>query len=578
MNKNVFLLALVICASVITTNAQVLNKTTTFKLGGLGRSIVTSDKLAGDLVQGDTITPKKGLGGYTLFDLNMDLTINKIFNANTIMRIKNPFGSFYGQNTFFEFRQLQFRGQIGRNLKYEVGDIYIGDMTKYTVYNSNDPSANRFESDVFKLRRNILEYENFVVGNKWRLQGVQLNYGIDSVSIFQHINLNLFGVRTNATNDLETPDRIFFGGRLNLIQSEKFRIGFNAVDFSDLAVSQSNIKMSNNVYTIDGAYTWQNDNLLLGVGFEGGVSSYSYSKTFTDSSNSKDDYFYQPEIRAGFKPAKIMLSASYRNVGANFNSPTAQTQRVNSQANPAIFPLVNQNTTARTPMMFDRLTNESSYNRSISQTLGVFLPQYGNITPYGQATPNRVGLSLGLATDTSLKNFAAEVQVDVLSEINGEFTLDLRQFTGVRAGGMINIGGLAKMNRLISITGGFRNEHTKRDGNLAVDFKSNIVDLGLTVETLRKVDLVVGVKMLTAKGNEYLTIRNSLNAVATFNPTVNTYLYDGSENIYSAGLRFRFADFAQASVIYNSSQVIRNNTSNANYQFNQLFMSFILKF
>src|SRR6185312_2828425 len=101
MNKNVFLLAIVIWVTAVTANAQVLNKNTTFKIGGLGRSILTSDKLDGNLVDNDTISPAKGLGGYTLFDLNMDLTINKIFNANTILRVKNPYGSFYGQDTKF---------------------------------------------------------------------------------------------------------------------------------------------------------------------------------------------------------------------------------------------------------------------------------------------------------------------------------------------------------------------------------------------------------------------------------------------------------------------------------------------
>ncbi|MDB5274052.1 MAG: hypothetical protein JWO58_2419, partial [Chitinophagaceae bacterium] len=529
MNKNVFLLAIVIWATSITANAQVLNKNTTFKIGGLGRSILTSDKLSGDLVQGDTLSPKKGLGGYTLFDMNMDLTINKIFNANAILRVKNPYGSFYGQDTKFEFRQLQFRGQIGRTLKYELGDIYVG-MTPYTLYNSKDPSASRFESDVFKARRDILEYENFYVGNKWRLQGLQLNYGLDSVLSMQRIALNVFGIRTNVTNDGSVPDRILFGGRLDVIQSSKFRVGLNAVNFSDLAVSQSNISIRNEVYTADAALTLQNDVFLLGVGIEGGTSAYNYQNKSGDTSNSNHDFFVQPDLKIGVKPVKLVVNGSYRNVGAQFNSPTAQTQRVNAGVNPSIFPLVNQNTTARGQMMFDRFTNETGYNRSIVQTLGVFLPQYGNITPYGQATPNRVGFSGGIATDTSLKNFAAEVQVDLLSEINGVGTTDLRKFTGIRGGFVINVGGLAKLNRVIDLSAGIKNETTKRDGPAAVDFKSTIIDAGLSIETLRKVDIIGGIKLLTAKGNEYLPLRNNYNQVVQSNGIDNSggngYQYD----------------------------------------------------
>ncbi|MDF2455722.1 MAG: hypothetical protein K0R51_1715, partial [Cytophagaceae bacterium] len=545
MNKNVFLLALVIWVTSITANAQVLNKNTTFKLGGLGRSIITSDRLGGDLIAGDTLSPNKGLGGYTLFDLNMDLSINKIFNANTIMRMKNPYGSFYGQDTYFEFRQLQFRGQISRSLKYEFGDIYIG-MTPFTVFNAYDPSASRFESDIFKARRDILEYENFYVDNKWRLQGVQLFYNVDSVAIFKQIGVNVFGVRTNITNDANVADRIFVGGRLDLVQSDMLRVGLNAVSYTDLPVSQTEIALKNEVYTADAAFKWENDVLMLGIGGELGTSSFSYKNKVGDTSNAFSDFFYKPEVKAGIKPVKLLVTASYRNVGPQFNSQGAQTQRVNVGVNPAIFPTVNQGTANRGQMLFDRMTEEKIYNRNIAPTLGGFLPQYGNITPYGQATPNRTGFSAGIATDTSLKNIAFEVNIDLLTEVKGEGSPELRKYTGIRGGASVNVGGLLKWNRLLDVTAGVRQENTTRDGDAAVDFKSTIIDAGLAIETLKRVDLIGGVKMLSAKGNEYLSNRNNFNQINGF----TAYQYDGSENIYSAGLRFRFAEFAQASVMY----------------------------
>ena len=306
MNKIVFLLALVIGATAYTANAQVLNKNTTFKLGGLGRSVLTNDKLSGPILDGDTTSANKGLGGYTLFDLNADLTINQIFNANVIMRIKNPYGSFYGQDTYFEFRQLQFNGRIGRNLKYEFGDIYVG-LTPYTVYNANEPTDNKFEAASFKVRRDILEYENFYVGNKWRLQGVQLNYGLDSVVSFKRINLKVFGVRTNVTNDNTIPDRVFLGGRLDLIKNDKLKFGLNAVSFTDLPVSTTEVELHNNVFTGDVAYTWQNDALLLGFALEGGISDTKYQDNSNSTSSAFSDYFYNPELKAGIKSVKINI-------------------------------------------------------------------------------------------------------------------------------------------------------------------------------------------------------------------------------------------------------------------------------
>ncbi len=576
MNKNVFLLALVIWVAGFTANAQVLNKNTTFKLGGLGRSVLTSDKLSGPLLEGDTLSANKGLGGYTLFDLNADLTVNQIFNANTILRMRNPYGSFYGQDTYFEFRQLQFNGRIGRNLKYELGDIYIG-LTPYTVHNANEPMDTKFEADVFKVRRDILNYENFYVDNKWRLQGVQLTYGLDSVLTFNRIGIKAFGVRTNATNEGLTPDRVFVGGRLDFVKNDMLKFGVNGVTYTDLPVSTTQIELQNNVYTGDAAFTWQNDALLLGVAVEGGISSTKYADNFNKTSNSFEDFFYQPELKAGFKPAKVLLSASYRNVGPQFNSPSAQTQRINATYNPTIFPTQNLDAVNRGQMIFDRTTEEGIYNRSLTQSLQAFLPQYGNITPYGPATPNRTGISAGITTDTSLHNITIEAGVDLLSEINGELTEELRKFTGIRGGVLVNVGSLVKLKRLIDVSVGVRTENTTRDGDLKVDFKSTVIDAGLSVETFRKVDFIGGIKMLTAKGNEYRVNRNAISQVMAYDPSYD-YLYDGAENIYSAGLRFRFADFAQASVVYNMTQVTRNNSVNADYNYDQLFMNFVLKF
>jgi len=584
MNKIVFLLALAIGATALTANAQVLNKNTTFKLGGLGRSVLTSDKLSGPALAGDTISANKGLGGYTLFDLNADLTINQIFNANVIMRIKNPYGSFYGQDTYFEFRQLQFNGRIGRNLKYEVGDIYVG-LTPYTVHNSKEPTDSRFEADAFKVRRDILEYENFYVGNKWRLQGVQLNYGLDSVVSFKRVNLKVFGVRTNTTNEGTVPDRVFLGGRLDLIKNDNLKFGLNGVSFTDLPISATQVELHNNVFTADGAYTWQNDALLLGIAIEGGMSDTKYKDNFAVTENKFSDYFYNPELKAGFKPAKINLTAGYRNVGPQFNSPSAQTQRVNASYNPTIFPTMQNSISTTNPTgdrgqaLYDRSTEEGVYNRSLSQSLQAFAPQYGNITPYGTATPNRTGISAGLATDTSLHNITVEANVDMLSEINPELTNDLRKFMGIRGGVLVNIGGLAKLNRLIGVSVGVKNESTKRGTvgvDLGVDFKSTIIDAGFALETFRKVDLIGGVKLLTAKGNEFLAQRN--NAISQVDG-YTAYVYDGSENTMCGGLRFRFAEFAQASVVYNTTMVKRTiNASLQDYTYNQLFMNFVLKF
>ena len=100
------------------------------------------------------------------------------------------------------------------------------------------------------IEKDILEYENFYVQDKWRLQGLQLFYNLDSVLIFKKIELNGFGVRTNVTNENTVPDRAFIGGRSNFVFNDKLQIGLNGVGFTDLQVSNTQVYIKNNVLTI----------------------------------------------------------------------------------------------------------------------------------------------------------------------------------------------------------------------------------------------------------------------------------------------------------------------------------------
>src|SRR5580693_1742546 len=94
-----------------------------FNFNGLGRSIVTSSKMSGPTLNNDTTSKSKGVSGYTLFDLQPNILINNNVKVNAILRLRNPFGSFYGAYTAFSFRQFQVMGRIGKVVNYEIGDI-----------------------------------------------------------------------------------------------------------------------------------------------------------------------------------------------------------------------------------------------------------------------------------------------------------------------------------------------------------------------------------------------------------------------------------------------------------------------
>jgi hypothetical protein len=544
-----------------------------FNFNGLGRAIVTSNKISGPTLKGDTTSPSKGVSGYTLFDLQPNLVINNNIKANAILRLRNPFGSFFGAATAFSFRQFQIMGKIGKAIEYEIGDIYLGNMTKYTMYKPAE-TFHEYESEIHQMRRSVVEYENFVKGNMWRLQGVQGKSLFGFNSGIKTLGINIFAVRTNATNDKNVPDRIMSGGRIGIVQSQYLSLGVNYVGLMDVKLNADQVEYSNNVLTGDAKVTLDRESFLVQLNGEFGGSNFKNVQVYNDSTVKYSDHVYDGGLKAVYKPAKVKLFASYRSVGAQFSSPSAQTSRINVGQQPALFGRIVNSTVSRNQTLYDRLTDEQSYNRSVSPVLYGFLPQYGNLSPYGDATPNRQGMTAGIGTDTSAKIISAELRADLFSEIIGEGVVDKRKYTSIRGGFLFNFGDLLKINRKMNVNFGFRQENTTRGGNAPINFKSLLIDAGASVEVVKSFDLLIGAKLLNASGNEYLSMRNQFNLLSNFTP----YAINLKEMIYSAGARLRFSGRSYFTVNYNVSGYKETTNYNYNYNINQLFFNYTLVF
>ncbi len=544
-----------------------------FNFNGLGRAIVTSNKIGGETLKGDTLSPSKGVSGYTLFDLQPNIIVGNTVKVSSILRLRNPFGSFYGANTLFSFRQFLITGRIGKTIEYDLGDIYLGGMTRYTMFKPFE-TDHEYESEVHKIRRSIAEYENFVNGNMWRLQGAQgrslfgFNKGIKTLGI------NIFAVRTNATNDKDIPDRVLAGGRINVVQSNLLTLGVNYVGLMDIKINSDAFEYTNRVVTGDAKITIDNDAFLLQLNGEFGGSSFKNVDVFNDSTAKYSDYVTEGGAKFVLKSAKLKVFASYRSVGAQFSSPTAQTARIQSDITPSLFGTIVNNTTPRNITLNDRMIDEQIYNRSVSQVLFNYLPQYGNITPYGDATPNRAGMTFGVGTDTSAKIIKAEVSVNLFGEIIGEGVEEKRKYTSLKGGLLFNFGDLLNLNRKMSVNVGARQEMTKRGGLAPVDFKSLLLDFGGSFEVLKQLDVLAGVKMLNASGNEYLSVRDQFNLLSAF----PEYKLKLNESIYSFGLRVRFGEKSYFTGNYNISNYKDTESVNYNYNINQLFFNYTLIF
>lgn len=587
-----YLIVLLFTANCVTSMAQ-----THFYLDGYGRAIVSNEKLLGDIVEADTTqTANKSTGGYTLFDLGMNLEKDEKFKINAILRATNQFGRFWGDGVDFEFRQLRMEGVIADGIKYELGDIDVK-MTPYTLFNS-DIYYNEFESDLFRVRRNIVEYENFNNGNHWRLQGVQSFATLLFDNVVESIDFKAFATRTQAVNDLNQPDQILAGFNTTINQSDYLKLGLNYVGLQDLVISNSIQEYKNDVFTAtyDGQFDVGND-FKIEPHIEAGISDFGYSEIDDDTSNTTNDFFWDARVNANYKPFNARITAGYKNVGPQFTSPGAQSRRINHRQTTQVFDETFVGN--RNQLMYDRVTQENVYNRNISQVMMGYNPMFNNVLPYGEATPNRNGLVTGLSLGGGKDQFyQIEGKLYALQEIEAmDVAADgaQRSFTKLQGGARLFINQLIGFDNNIMVSGSYSSETTTRDGLAPVDLSSSMVDVALSFEPLNKLDLQFGAKMFTATGNEYYLLPDKYNQ---FNGTVDPLNFDATEMIYTAGFRFRFSEGSALTLSYNMVDFEDNLLGRDNdfvnhgiestteeeddvfnkYKYNQLFITYILQF
>jgi hypothetical protein len=548
---------------------------------GLGRALVTSERLSDKT---EPASKLKASGGYTLFDLGIYAKPNEVLRGGVILRTKNEFGGFFGDGASLEFRQMQLEGLIAKKVKYEIGDVYLT-HTPYTLWNTeNSYNYSKYESNLFGMRREIVNYENFFVGNAWRMQGVNINSKVNFEKGLESLGIRAYGGRTLPTNFTTIPDRYFYGGRLDLTQSKYFRIAANLSGISDIAgtVKAADVNYNNYVYTTDFAFTLDRSDLFKFVlGGEAGASSFELNRLSDSVSGKFEDYFYDLGIKATYKPINLTLGASYRNVGFNFNSPMAQTRRMAQPGDVGLmaFPLMNDGLTARPLTMFDPYSQEEKmYNQSISTTLMNYLVQYDMVEPYGKATPNRQGFTFTADVNKPDDLIRAGVEVSLLSEIVSEgdsVTFSKRDFTLIRGGVVFNINQLFGFEKLIALNAGIRTETSSRKGTNPVNLSSSLLDLGLDVEVLKDLHLLGGIKTFQVKGEEIQSGRNELNQIISYGPGIN---FNQTQNIVAAGVRYDYDKAGYFSMHYHITEHNDKNIPSNKLNLNQLFFVFGLKF
>jgi hypothetical protein len=573
MYKNILLVIVVSCSGLQMLAQEKVEK---FSITGAARSMLFGDDLQLESEQQDTVTNRKLSSGHVLVDLGMAIRPNKNMEVLGTLRIRNDFGGFWGAGTTLDLRQLFVKGVVARKVRYQIGDINYK-LSPYTLYNSDHETT--FGSvHAFTSFSDIVEYDNFYdLENTWRQQGAAVDFGLEFKEFIEQIKFGLFTSRIRATDFAQNSERLFSSLNIGIVQSEFLELGLIYAETYDwYGTSRNPATFHNPVISGMASLKMERAKWLYKTDAEIGSSRQNYRRTDED-----------PDISGGFVDAKLSASnkktgikaiIGFKSVEADFRSPGAQTKRINFNTYPDAYQRVTNDQVLRVFTMYDLLRESDLYNRQLSTTLMAFDPRYDNITPYGDATPNRSGYSLGIMSDSEDKFYRVAFNYANLSELRGQGTEELRKFSRLQAEGTIFGNKLLKnYSKRLELVGAFRNDHTSRaelEGVPNVDLTTVILNLGLRVETVKDLDLIAGIQNMSYQGSDFLAARNTFDEVVYF----DEYVIDGSEIMTGLGIRYNFSATDFVSVQWNNFKSTNTEDIVPDYDINQLAILYTMKF
>ncbi len=563
------------------------------QFNGLGRTLMNQTSIEGDVLQADTNTIRRLTDGEFLLDLAINATPNKTSEVQGIVRLRNEFGGFFGAGISIEVRELWARGIIADFIKYRVGDMDIA-VSPYTLF-SPDQEGFVNQPAIFQPLTDVINYEQFYTDdNTRRLQGGKIDFGLNFGSILEDMDVSSFIARIRGTDFFTTPNRLIAGGEVDFSTVElndslgmKADFGLNLVHtFDDLQSGNAVTGIRNTVITVDYDLTiMDKEDIALNLAGESGHSNIAMAERITNSDGNEenimlseeDDTFLDVGLTFKLKKQNLTLSASYIDIGPDFFSTGAQSKRVEFGSNKTFFNRIGTDRELRQTSIFDLSRDRAIYTFRTSDQLMAYDPRFSNTLPYGDATPNREGLKFGVHYGTDDDKIAAQVNGAFLSEIRGQGTFELKDFTLIKAAADINIHKIANWKNKIRATLGVQLESTERGGGEfeEVDLSSTLLDFGLEVELFSKFDVLLGAKLFSSEGRDFVPVLENFNDVRDFPAPL---IADDQETLLGLGIKYEFKKDIYMTLQFNSFDSELGPDNPNNYQFQQIFVLYNMKF
>lgn len=563
MYQKIILFVFIGLIGVVSLNAQKERKVSF--VGG-ARSTLSNNTLVVKDSLPDSTTAKRNTGGYALIDLGVNIKPNKNTEIMGMFRIKNNFGGFWGAGVGFDVRQLWVKGVVANAVRYQIGDINLK-QTQFTLYNHHGDQIDSLPS-VFGLQRNILNYEKFYMNNNsWRMQGANVDFGFTFSKYLKEINVNAFLTRLNATNFSTIPDRLMSGVSIQLVQSDKFFVSYNGNSVFDVkgTIIDSNV-FKNTINTINWKYIAEIGKNTLSVNGEFGTSNYQYS--YDTLAPKLNDYFVNVFAQLNIPKYNLKATIGYLNVGPDFRSIGAQSKDINYNAVPVYYNRYTNAQQIRPLTLFDVISNDNIYNRTVSSSLATESQIFNSALPYGMATFNRIGAYAKLQFTGKRSVIAANAEYFNLSEIRGQGSAAYKNFSVVKLFTNFQVHKLLHLKNTIALQLGINSQTTNRKANEAienVDLKMMQLNAGLRWEVFTGFEFLAGFISQSNSGFDFSSDRNSYGEVTYFNLSH----YDLNQKIQALGIRYNFSEKAYLCALYQQSSYTDKLKKNADFTMNQ---------
>lgn len=540
---------------------------------GLGRAVVSNERLDGKITEGDTVNPVRSMGGYTLLDMGVRFHPFHYLKGHAIVRVKNQFGIFWGEGTSLSVRQFRFDGVASKVIRYEIGDIDIK-MSPFTLFVPDIyPEENLPE--IFKIRRRIQEYENFITDHQRRLQGLTF-FSVLKYDREYHIFRLRALLARNQPDQLPGENRLLAGSTVTYNFKEALTMKLNVLYNFQLQQTKISNELNNFTGTVQYFYTNPvSRRVIIMLEGESGLSDHRIVHS-NDSLKVSAGYFTTNECRINVNDL-VVLAASYHHVSPFFYSPGAQTPLYNFYQTPSTFPFYSALYLQRSQLLFDHFTQEDIYDRSIRSNLWPYFPNYNNVFPYGISTPNRSGIFIkGKLKD---KSNAAELGAEYFTgqEVKGEQVNEKRTFRMLTVLSGLEISKLSNWNKKLKIGGSFRSQLTERKGikdTSQIYLQTRLLTLGIEVEPLKNFFLLAGFSFNNSIGNEFIPFRDITNRVYQY----TVFKSDQEEQLISSGIQYKFSAHSFFTAQLNMTQQRNSAEKEPQLKILQLYLNFTASF